>query len=87
MARPRKYNISLTDDEVKKLKSIMHKKQTSKTVRNRCQIILDLDEAKDEFIKSYTDKVVSAFDEFTTRPQWSRTESWNLMSEIPEMIQ
>ena len=45
MARPRKYNISLTDDEVKKLKSIMHKKQTSKTVRNRCQIILDLDEA------------------------------------------
>ena len=39
MARPRKYNISLTDDEVKKLKSIMHKKQTSKTVRNRCQII------------------------------------------------
>ena len=45
MARPRKYNISLTDDEVKKLKSIMHKKQTSKTVRNRCQIILDLDDA------------------------------------------
>ena len=45
MARPRKYNISLTDDEVKQLKSIMHKKQTSKTVRNRCQIILDLDDA------------------------------------------
>lgn len=45
MARPRKYNISLTDDEVKKLKSIMHKKQTSKTVRNRCQILLDLDDA------------------------------------------
>lgn len=45
MARPKKYHISLTDDELKKLKSIMRKKQTSKTVRNRCQIIIDLDEA------------------------------------------
>ena len=45
MARPKKYNISLTDDELKKLKSVMRKKQTSKTVRNRCQIIIDLDEA------------------------------------------
>lgn len=43
-----------------------------------------LTSAKDEFIKSYTDKVVSAFDEFTTRPQWSRTESWNLMSETAD---
>ena len=45
MARPKKYIISLTDDELKKLKSVMRKKQTSKTVRNRCQIIIDLDEA------------------------------------------
>ena len=45
MARPKKYKISLTDDELKMLKSVMHKKKTSKTVRNRCQIILDLDEA------------------------------------------
>lgn len=45
MARPKKYHISLTDDELKKLKSIMRKKQTSKTVQNRCQIIIDLDEA------------------------------------------
>ena len=45
MARPKKYNISLTDDELKKLKSVMRKKQTTKTVRNRCQIIIDLDEA------------------------------------------
>ncbi len=43
-----------------------------------------LTSAKDEFIKSYTDKVVSAFDEFTNRPQWSRTESWNLMSETAD---
>lgn len=45
MARPKKYNISLTDDELKELKSVMRKKQTTKTVRNRCQIIIDLDEA------------------------------------------
>ncbi len=45
MARPRKYKISLTDEELKMLKSVMSKKQTTKTVRNRCQIIIDLDEA------------------------------------------
>ena len=45
MARPKTYHVSLTDDELKKLKSVMRKKQTSKTVRNRCQIIIDLDEA------------------------------------------
>jgi hypothetical protein len=45
MGRPKKYIISLTDKEIKKLKSVMHKKQTSKIVRNRCQIIIDLDEA------------------------------------------
>ena len=45
MARPKKYIIALTDDELTKLKSIMHKKQVSKTVRSRCQIIIDVDEA------------------------------------------
>jgi len=45
MARPKKYKISLTDDELKMLKSVIHKKKTTKTVRNRCQIIIDLDEA------------------------------------------
>jgi transposase len=45
MARPKKYTISLTDNELKKLKSVMRKKQTSKTLRSRCQIIIDLDEA------------------------------------------
>ncbi len=44
MARPQKYNIHLTE-EFKKLKSIIRKKETSKTIRCRCQIILDLDEA------------------------------------------
>ena len=45
MARPKKYIIKLTDDEVKELKSVIRKKKTSKTIRCRCQIILDLDEA------------------------------------------
>lgn len=45
MARLKTNYISLTDDELKKLKSVMRKKQTPKTVRNRCQIIIDLDEA------------------------------------------
>lgn len=45
MARPKKYNVSLADDEVKELKSIIRKKGTTRTVRCRCQILLDLDEA------------------------------------------
>lgn len=45
MARPKKYIISLTDDDLKRLKSVMNKTKISKTVRNRCQIIIDLDEA------------------------------------------
>ena len=45
MARPKKYNIHLTEKELKTLKSVIRKKQTSKTIRSRCQIILDLDEA------------------------------------------
>ena len=53
MARPKKYNISLTDDELKELKSVMRKKQTTKTVRNRCQIIIDLDEAHGKVLTQY----------------------------------
>ena len=45
MARPKKYSIHLTEKELKKLKSVIRKKETSKTIRSRCQIILDLDEA------------------------------------------
>ena len=44
MARPKKYSIHLTEKEFKKLKSVIRKKETSKTIRSRCQIILDLDE-------------------------------------------
>lgn len=45
MARPRKYKIELTDDELKSLKSTIKKNKISKTIRSRCQIIIDLDEA------------------------------------------
>lgn len=45
MARPKKYSIHLTETELKKLKSVIRKKETSKTIRSRCQIILDLDES------------------------------------------
>lgn len=50
MARPKTYHISLTDEELKKLKSVSRKKQTSKTVRSRCQIIMDLDEAHGQIL-------------------------------------
>jgi|GEM_PF-4599453 len=45
MSRPKIHNISLSDPDVKKLKSFIRKKSTSKTLRNRCQVLLDLDEA------------------------------------------
>ncbi|WP_455615309.1 helix-turn-helix domain-containing protein [Eisenbergiella sp.] len=45
MARPKKYTIKLTDEELKELKSVIHKKNTSKMIRSRCQILIDLDEA------------------------------------------
>lgn len=45
MARPKKYSIFLTDEELQQLKSVIRKKDTPKTVISRCQIIMDLDEA------------------------------------------
>lgn len=44
MGRPRKYIVSLSDDDVKLLKSLMRKKKTSRTMRCRCQVLIDLDE-------------------------------------------
>ena len=46
MARNKKYHINLTDEEFKQLKSVLHKSSTSRTVRCRCQILLDMDEAR-----------------------------------------
>lgn len=45
MARPKKYHVSLTDEDIKRLKIITRKKDTSRTLKCRCQILLDLDEA------------------------------------------
>ena len=45
MARNKKYHINLTDKECKQLKSLLRKSSTSRTVRCRCQILLDMDEA------------------------------------------
>lgn len=45
MARNKKYHINLTDKEFKQLKSLLRKSSTSRTVRYRCQILLDMDEA------------------------------------------
>ena len=50
MARPKKYKIFLTDDELKILNFVMHKKKTSNTIQNRCQIIIDLDEAHEKIL-------------------------------------
>ncbi len=40
----KKYNVRLTDEEVAKLKSMIRKKETNRTLKCRCQILLDLDE-------------------------------------------
>lgn len=45
MASKKKYPILLTDDELKRLKSTMRKKKTTRTIKCRCQILIDLDEA------------------------------------------
>ena len=45
MGRNKKYVISLTDAEVRKLESVKRKKTTTNTIKCRCQILLDLDEA------------------------------------------
>ena len=45
MARKKKYNVILSDDDVKKLKAMIRKDSSPKTVKCRCQILLDLDDA------------------------------------------
>ena len=53
MTRKKKYHVILFDQEYKKLKSVVRKNQTSKTVRCRCQVLFDMDEAHG---KLYTHK-------------------------------
>ncbi len=45
MARKKKYNVTLTDAEVERLKALIRKGNTSRTVKCRCQILLDIDDA------------------------------------------
>lgn len=45
MARPKTYHVQLTDEQVKQLKTMIHKKKISRTLLTHCQILLDLDEA------------------------------------------
>ncbi|WP_320164471.1 helix-turn-helix domain-containing protein [uncultured Trichococcus sp.] len=45
MGKNKKHVISLTDDEVRRLKSVLRKKTATRTIKCRCQILLDIDEA------------------------------------------
>lgn len=45
MSKKKKYVISLTDDELRKLTSVIRKKTTTRTIKCRCQILVTLDEA------------------------------------------
>ena len=44
MARPKKNKIKLTDDDIKRLKSILKKKETNQILSVRCRILINLDE-------------------------------------------
>ena len=45
MARPKKYVVQLSDEEVERLRKIAKRKNTSATIRDRCYVLLDLDES------------------------------------------
>jgi len=45
MPRERKYRVKLTDEQVRQIRKVMRDKTTTLTVRNRCQILLDMDES------------------------------------------
>lgn len=45
MARPKKNRVLLSDNDVKRLKSFMKKKDTNQTLYARCRILINLDEA------------------------------------------
>lgn len=44
MARPKQNHIQLSDDDVKQLKGILRKKDTTQATSNRCRVLLALDE-------------------------------------------
>ena len=44
MGRPKQYTVVLTDDEVKRIRSMLKRNGTSDTLASRCRILLALDE-------------------------------------------
>ena len=48
MGRKQKYHVNLSDEDVKNLKSIIRKKDTSRSMIRRCQVLLDMDESHGE---------------------------------------
>lgn len=50
MAKEKGYTIKFTEDEFERLKAAIDMKETSKTIRSRCQIMIDLDEAHGEVL-------------------------------------
>ncbi|MBQ9461884.1 MAG: helix-turn-helix domain-containing protein [Clostridia bacterium] len=51
MARPKKYSVCLSNDDVAHLKSLLKSKDTNETICNRCRILLDLDESHPPVLK------------------------------------
>jgi hypothetical protein len=47
----------------------------------------EITEIKNNFDSDYRKKIIETFNEFSTRDAWSRTESWNLMSETDSMFE
>lgn len=45
MGRPRKHIVTLSESDIKRLRSTIRKKKTSKNMRRRCQVLIDLDTA------------------------------------------
>lgn len=44
MARPKKYSVRLSEDDVSKLRKTLKTKGTPETICNRCRILLNVDE-------------------------------------------
>lgn len=51
MARQRKYIVRLTDEEVERLQKMVKRKSTVATIRDRCNILLDMNESHPPQIK------------------------------------
>lgn len=52
MGRPKKHIVTLTDSELKHLKSTIRKKKTSRNMKCRCQVLIDMDTAHGTVMKN-----------------------------------